>query len=78
MKMLTYFNTALLLFLIIKPYWNRLSVDVDRTSWEKKPYGFHVMLWEQNKGIVPNSGKSIFSFNWRSSENIKDEISKKA
>jgi hypothetical protein len=53
---------------------SRLSTEIDRTYWEKKPYGFHITKWKHPRGIIPNSGTWIFSFNWKNPNKIEDKI----
>jgi hypothetical protein len=63
-----------IIFLVIKPYLQRFTVEINRTFWRKKPYGFHITKWQYKKGTVPNIGKSVFHFNWRNPDNIPDNI----
>jgi hypothetical protein len=80
MKTLIIINTVLvwliIIFMIIKPYLKRFTIEIDRTFWEKKPYGFHLTKWRYKKGVLPNSGKVFFNFHWRNPDNITDDIKK--
>lgn len=64
-----YINTIALLILITvllsKPYWGKMTIEIDRTFWGRKPYGISVTKWEYKKGTIPNYGKVIFRFSWR-------------
>lgn len=76
MKTLIIINTVLvwlvIIFLVIKPYLQRFTIEIDRTFWEKKPYGFHITKWDYKKGTLPNNGKGVFHFNWKNPNNITD------
>ena len=80
MKTLIIINTVLvwliIIFMIIKPYLQRFTIEIDRTFWEKKPYGFHITKWQYKRDICPNNGKGVFHFNWRNPDNIPDDIKK--
>jgi hypothetical protein len=73
-------NTVLvwliLIFMIIKPYLQKFTIEINRTLWEKKPYGFHITKWEYKKGTSPNNGARLFNFNWRNPDKISDDIKK--
>lgn len=59
------------------PLIRRLEFSIDRTFWEKKPYGFHITLWVYPvKSTSSNSGRSIFTFRWRNPDKIPDDIKK--
>ena len=58
-------NSICIMYLIVKPLFSRIEIKIDRTFWEKKPYGFTITKWDYPVGVVPNSGKGIFNFNWR-------------
>ena len=71
------------LLFIIFFYWfyrvviSRLEISIERTFWEKKPYGLSIMLWDYPRCHEwSNYGKSIFGFNWRNPEKIPDDIKK--
>ena len=78
MGTLTIINTILiwviLMLLLVKPYLEKFTITIDRTFWEKKPYGFHITKWKYSKGVTPNSGVNILSFNWRNPDNMKDDF----
>lgn len=80
MEILTIINTVLvwliLIFLVVKPYLQKLTITIDRTFWEKKPYGFHVTKWKYPKGITPNNGRGVIHFRWRNPNNMTDDIAK--
>ena len=80
MKTLIIINTVLvwliIIFMIIKPYLQRFTIEIDRTFWEKKPYGFHITKWQYKRGVFPNNGKGVLHFNWRNPDNILDDIKK--
>lgn len=69
MEILIIINTVLvwlmIIFLVIKPYLQKFTIEINRTLREKKPYGFHITKWQYKKGACPNNGKSILHFNWR-------------
>jgi hypothetical protein len=81
MEKLTILNTALLwliiIFMVIKPYIQKITISVSRTFWEKKPYGFRVTKWQHKRNITPNSGRDIFYFNWRNPKSISDDMWKR-
>lgn len=74
-------NTVLIIivffYVIIKPLIERITFEINRTFWEKKPYGFHFTLWDYPvKEDGSNSGTSFFGFNWRDPDKIHDDIKK--
>lgn len=77
---LTYLNSILIilifLILILKPFISRLSISIDKTFWEKKPYAIRLMLWVYPRYNCPNSGKTIISFKWRNPDKIIDDMKK--
>ena len=66
----------IIIFMIIKPYLQRFTIEIDRTFWEKKPYALHITKWQYKRGVFPNNGKVVFNFNWRNPDNIPDDIKK--
>lgn len=68
---------AVIIFLVIKPLLARLEVEVRRTTWERKPYGITIYLWNAPKGYQRQNGRGVFGFNWRNPENIPDDINNK-
>ena len=76
MEILIIINTlsiwALMIFTLVLPV-NRLSFNVRRTFFKEVPFGFEVLLWEKPTGVLPNSGETIFNFDWRDEEKILDE-----
>ena len=80
METLNIINTIavwlVIIFLVIKPYLQRFTIQIDRTFWEKKMYGFHITKWQYKKGVVPNSGRGVFHFIWRDPNNIPDDVKK--
>ena len=80
MEILTIINTVLvwliLIILVIKPYLQKFTITIDRTFWEKKPYGFHITKWQYAKGTAPNNGRGVFHFRWRNPKNLTDDIAK--
>ena len=80
METLTIINTVLVYFILIffvtKQNLQKLTITIDRTFWEKKPYGFHITKWQYAKEITPNNGIVVFHFRWRNPNNITDDIAK--
>lgn len=80
MKTIVIINTIsiwlIIIFMIIKPYLQKFTIQINRTFWEKKPYGFHITKWKYKRDIIPNSGRGIFHFNWRNPDNISDDMGK--
>lgn len=60
---------------------NYITITIDKTFWEKKPYGIYFTKWDYHingwKACRGNSGKVIFRFQWRDPENLSDEMSKR-
>ena len=81
MKTLIIINTlsiwVIIIFMVIKPYLQRFTISINRTFWEKKPYGFYITKWKYKRGISPNSGSSVFWLNWRNYEKMTDDIKKR-
>lgn len=67
---------VIIIFMITKPYIEKFTITIDRTFWEKKPYGFHITKWRYRKDTYPNNGECVFHFNWRNPDNISDDINK--
>lgn len=63
-----------IIFLIFKPVIYRLQFRIERTFWEKKPYGISIMLWNRSNGC--RSGIEIFHFYWKNPKNISDSFKK--
>lgn len=77
-NILTITNTVTIIvivgFKIISPYLRKIKIE--RTFWEKKPYGIYIMKFEYDVDIIPNEGRSIFHFTWRNPDKISDDINK--
>ena len=60
---------------------NYITITIEKTFWEKKPYGINITKWIYHrngwKAYYGNSGKVIFHFRWRSPDKISDEMSKR-
>lgn len=64
------------IYLIIKPQLDRLEIQVERTFWEKKPYGITLMRWRYKKGSGANYGEGLFTLCWRNLDKMSDDIKK--
>ena len=67
---------GLITFLIGKHLSRKYSLEIERTTWEKKPYGFHITKWKYDVGATPNSGVGVFHFHWRNGYKLTDDIKK--
>jgi hypothetical protein len=79
MRILLLTNIALqwvIVALLARVMWGdrlgRLSAQWNTTFFGKMRCGFEVYLWERPHQEVPNSGRVVFSFNWRDPKTVKD------
>lgn len=66
------FTTSIILYLSYQKVFHRIKVSVNRTFWEKKPFG--ITVWWYNSSHTYGQGKT---FNWKDEDKIKDDINNK-
>jgi hypothetical protein len=72
----TIFLGLIVIYIAWKEFFSKITIKINRTFWEKKPYGITIIKWDYPiKESESNSGKG-FPINWRNPDKIKDDIKK--
>ena len=73
----TIFNLIVLYGLLRQDVLSRFEFKVRRTFWQKKPYGFSLLLWDRPRKQAPNSGRIFVGFNWLNPDWLNDSLEEK-